>query len=179
MPWDARAPRVGEKAPDLELLDEAGRPVALSSVARRRPLVLIVFSGLHDEPGLELLRDYRDDTLALWRAGARICAVSGATAAQLRYLRSQRGYGFPLLADPGSAALSTLGLAGKDAVFLLDRNLVVHQRAPREAAAPDTVLSILRRGGARPRRRPLSARFADLGHAVQQALGLRRQPQGS
>jgi len=170
MPWDARAPKVGEKAPDLQLLDEAGRRVTLSSVAGRHPLVLIVFSGLGQEPGLKLLCDYRGDTLAIRRTGARICAIGAAKPAQLRYLRAQRGYGFPLLADPGSAAMSGWGLAGKDAVFLLDRDLLVHQRTPLEGAAPDLILSILRRGGARRRRRTLPARLAHFGHVVQHAF---------
>jgi len=179
MPWDARAPKVGEKAPDLQLLDEAGRQRTLSSVAGRRALVLIVFTGLRDEPGLDLLRDYRDDTLAIWRAGARLCAVTAAKPAQLRYLRSQRGFGFPLLADPGGGAMAAWGLAGKDAVLLLDRGLVVHHRGVGEAAAPSTILSILRRGGARPRRRRWPARIAAAAQALQHAFRPRRQPQES
>ena len=33
-PGDGRAPKVGEKAPDLALLDEEGKPLALSELAR-------------------------------------------------------------------------------------------------------------------------------------------------
>ena len=176
MPWDARAPKTGEKAPDLELLDEAGKRIPLSSIAHRRALVVLLLSGVRDEAALRLLGDYRDDTLAIWRAGARICAIAPASPAQLGYLRSLRGYAFPLLADPGYEAISTWGLSGKDAVFLLDRDLVVHHRGAQEAAAPDTILSILRRGGARRRRSSFSARFANFGHTVQHAFRTALRP---
>lgn len=170
MPWEARAPKVGEKAPDLELLDQAGEPVTLSSVAGRHPLVLIAFSGLHEAAGLRLLCDYRDDTLAIWRAGARLCAIGPATPAQLQYLKSARGFGFPLLADPGGAAMSGWGLTGREAVFLLDRDLVVRHRAALEDAAPETMLSIVRRGGARAHRPTFAQRMAHFSHAVQHAF---------
>ena len=43
--WNARAPKLGEKAPDLQLVDQAGRPLALTSFARRRPLLVLIFGG--------------------------------------------------------------------------------------------------------------------------------------
>src|ERR1700693_1173275 len=88
--WDGRAPKVGEKAPDLSLLDQAGKPKALSSVGRGKPLVVLVFPGTEDVPGRRLLREYRDDTLAVWRAGAVICAIAPVDPAALRYLKSER-----------------------------------------------------------------------------------------
>src|SRR5437667_465112 len=49
--WDLRAPKAGEQATDLDLLDESGRPVQLSALARRSPILVPVFGGLDDAPG--------------------------------------------------------------------------------------------------------------------------------
>ena len=104
--WDLRAPKVGEQATDLDLLDESGRPVHLSALARRSPILVLVFGGLDDAAGIRLLRDYRDATLPVVRAGAFICAIGPAEPAALRYLRSQCGFAFPMLSDADGTALS-------------------------------------------------------------------------
>jgi len=65
MSWNAGAPKVGEQAADLNLLDEEGRPVSISALVRGGPLLALIFSDPHDESSLQLLRAYRDDTLAL------------------------------------------------------------------------------------------------------------------
>ena len=107
--WDLRAPKVGEQATDLDLLDESGRPVQLSAVARPSPLIVLAFAGLDDAAGIELLREYRDATLSIRRAGAFICAIGHAEPAALRYLRAQRRFGFPMFSDPDGTALSRWG----------------------------------------------------------------------
>jgi peroxiredoxin len=152
MTWDESAPGPGEQAPDLALIDEAGRPVQLSSLAVPGQLLVLVFGGPSDEAGLELLRDYRDETLALRRAGVSICGVAAGEPSSLAYLRAERGLGFPLLADPDGAALSRWSMPAEASVLLLDRNLLVKQRAigPRMPAA--AMLRFLRR--AVPARRP-------------------------
>lgn len=168
--WDGRAPKVGEKAPELSVLDPAGKATALSSVAAGRPLIVLVFSGVDDLEGLRLLRDYRDETLAIWRAGGALCAVAPADPAALRYLRSERALAFPLLADPEGAALASWGMLRRSGVFLLDGRGVIKQRAVGAAAAPDAVISILRRGGARRSRPKLRERAAHLAQVVQHAF---------
>lgn len=169
-PWDGRAPRVGEKAPDLALVDEEGKRKTLSSLAGRKPLVLLLFCGPDDRDGLRLLRQYRDDTLAFWHAGAVICAVGPVEPGALRYLRSERGLAFPVLADPDGAALASRGMLQRPGVFLLDGDGTVKHRAYGEAAAPEAVLSIIRRGGARRSRPSLGERARLFTHAVQHAF---------
>src|ERR1041384_6091210 len=132
--WDPRAPAVGDRAADLPLLDENGRPVQLSLLPA--PLLVIVFRSPEDEASLRLLRDYRDYTLALRRAGVSIIGVT------LAYMRSERGLGFPLYA----ATLSPWGLADSNALLLLDRNLRVVQRAAGERAPAGAMLAFVRRG---------------------------------
>src|SRR3954471_13852834 len=164
MQWDGRAPKVGEKAPELDLLDPAAKPATLASIARGKPLVVIVFSSFEDRADVQLLREYRNDTLALWRAGAAICAIAPLAPAELRYARSERGLAFPLLADPAGEALASWGMLHRSGVFLLDGDGIVKQRASGPAAAPDAVLSLLRRGGARRTRPGLRERAVRIAH---------------
>jgi peroxiredoxin len=168
--WDGRAPGVGEKAPDLALVDQEGKRKTLPAISGRKPLVLLVFSGLEDRDGLRLLLEYRDDTLAIWRAGAALCAIGPVEPATLRHLRSERGVGFPLLADPGGAVLASHGMLEGPGVFLLDGDGIVKHRARGDAAAPDAILSILRRGGARRSRPGLRERARGFAHALQHAF---------
>jgi len=168
--WDLRAPKVGEQATDLDLLDESGRPVQLSAVARPSPLIVLAFAGLDDAAGIELLREYRDATLSIRRAGAFICAIGHAEPAALRYLRAQRRFGFPMFSDPDGTALSRWGMLDCAGLFLLDRDLVVRQRALGMTLAPDTIVSFLQRGGARRPKVKLRDRALHFLQAIQHAF---------
>jgi peroxiredoxin len=168
--WDLRAPKVGEQATDLDLLDEAGRPVQLSALARPSPLIVLVFAGLRDTGGIELLREYRDATLSIRRAGAFICAIGHAEPAALRYLRARLGFAFPMLSDADGTALSRWGMLDGAGLFLLDRHFVVRQRALGAALRPDAILDFLRRGGARRGKVKLRDRALHFLHALQHAF---------
>jgi peroxiredoxin len=168
--WDPRAPKVGEQAADLELLDEIGRPVELSLIGRGAPLLVLVFGGLDDREGIRLLRGFRDSTLAIARAGASICAIGHAEPPALRYLRGERGFGFRFFSDPDGTALSRWGMLDCAGLFLLDGDLIVRQRALGAAGSPDTILTLLRRGGARRLRPTLRERAAHVLGAIQHAL---------
>lgn len=141
-------PRVGEQAPDLDVLDEAGRPVVLSAVAGGAPLLVMAFRGPADDASLQLLMAYRDSTLAFHRAGVRLCAVGKEEPGRLAYLRRERGLGFPVLADPDGTALSRWGMLGATGLVLLDRSFQVRERAEADRH-PDEMLSFIRRGGIR------------------------------
>lgn len=154
--WDPKAPRPGEQAPDLDLLDESGRPLPLSSVSGAGPLLVLLFRGPNDESGRRLLRDYRDFTLAFRRAGVEICAVAKAEPMSLAYMRGECGLGFLVLADPDGTALSRWGMSDRVGLFLLDRNRIVKQRALGERAPPDALLMFVRRGGVKARRIPVA-----------------------
>jgi peroxiredoxin len=169
MAWDPASPGAGEKLPDLEFLDEAGRPLALSSLPGRGALLILFFGGLNDRQGLRLLADYRDSTLALFRAGVRVCAIGHADPAALRFLRAERGLGFPMLADADATALSQLGMLERTGVILVGRDLTVKLRVLGTRAAADGMVAFARRGGARTRV-PLKERAAHFFQSVQHAL---------
>jgi peroxiredoxin len=139
-------PKVGDHVPDLDLLDEAGKPAKLSSLAGRGPLAILSFAGTEDRTGVELLRDFRDSTLALRKTGVSICAIAAkAEPMALAYLRAERGLGFPLFADPD-------GWLTQTGLLLIDRDLLVKQRAVGDRADADHLIAFIRRGGARPSR---------------------------
>ena len=165
------APKLGERAADLDLLDEAGKPVRLSSLARRGPLLVLVFRGPEDEAGLAMLRDYRDATLAMRRAGASICAIAHADPSALAFLREERGLGFPLLADRDGAALSRWSMLDATALLLLDPDLTVLQRAPAARAPAEEMVAFLRRA---PHRIGWRDRLAHLLYLLAHALRPRR-----
>ena len=171
--WDSSAPGVGERAADLDLLDEAGRPAVLSSLAAAGPLLALVFRDPSDEAGLALLRDYRDVTLALRRYGVSICAIAQAEPSALAYLRHERGLGFPLFADPDGTALSRWGMLGATGLLLLDPDLTVKQRALGSRAPADAMLTFVRRGGGRGHHGPRK-RFAHFLRALSHAIAPRR-----
>lgn len=172
--WDPVAPRVGQQAADLDLLDEAGRPVVLSSLASGGPLLVLVVRGPYDDGSVRLLLSYRDLTLSLQRAGVRLCAICQADPARLAYLRSERGLGFPLLADPDGTALSRWGMLDANGLLLLDRALRVRQRALGERAPAEAMLSFVRRGGAQAQGGKLADRAKAFWHSLQLAFRPRR-----
>ena len=159
-------PKVGDHVPDLDLLDEAGKPARLSSLAGRGPLVMLSFAGIYDPVGLALLRNFRDSTLALRKAGVSICAIAPkADPMALAYLRAERGLGFPLFADPD-------GWLTETGLLLVDRDLRVKQRALGERADADQLVAFIRRGGAQPSR--LRERAGQLLLALSQVIAPRR-----
>jgi peroxiredoxin len=158
-------PKTGDHLPDLDLLDEAGKPAKLSTVTGKGPLLLLAFGGPADAVGLKLLGDFRDVTLALGRAGVSICGVAQAEPMSLAYLRAERGLGFPLFADPD-------GWLTETGLLLVDRDLAVRQRAVGVRADAEKMLAFIQRGGAR--RSKLRRRAAHLLVALSNAIAPRR-----
>jgi peroxiredoxin len=173
MHWNPSAPKVGEQAADLSLLDESGKPIHISSLARGSALLALVFRGPYDEEGLSFLREYRDRTLALRMNYVSLCGIAHADPSALAFMRAERGLGFPLLADADGSSLSRWGLLEETGLLLLDKNLIVKQRALGKQASADAILILIRRGGARPEHRRRD-RLAHALRSISQALTPRR-----
>lgn len=160
--WDARTPKTGERAPDFQVLDEAGKRTTLSKLSNGGPLVLL-FIRSHQEPVcLRQLLDYRDATLSFSLLGARIACVSAEGPSLLAFFRRERGIGFPMVSDEGGHVAESLGLldprdhggVAHPATFVLDRDLTVRQRVLDSLARrtpADEMLRLVRRGGAAPK----------------------------
>ncbi|HEY2028695.1 MAG TPA: redoxin domain-containing protein [Myxococcales bacterium] len=172
--WDPSAPKEGEQAPDLTLLDEAGKPLQLSQLARGGPVLLLFFAGVEDPRGRSLLRDYRDVTLSMQLLGVKLYGVSRSEPSANSFLRMEMGMGFPLLANPDAAEIRRFGMDDAVGTFLLDRRLRVVQRGQDERAAPAGILRFLRRGGLREKKPTLVERVANLFKSVQHGLHPRK-----
>lgn len=181
--WDARTPKVGERAPDSPLLDEAGKPTTLAKVGDGRPLVLLFIRSHEAAVCVRQLLQYRDATLGFTRLGAHVAAISAAEPSLLSFFRRERGIGFPLLSDPGQRVIEAWGLldpaehggVAHPATFVLDGALVVRQRAlealARRTPAEAMQRFILRGGAVKASALAgLGARLRQLGHAVQHAV---------
>lgn len=181
--WDARTPKIGERAPDSALLDEAGKPVLLSRVADGRPLVLLFIRSHEAAVCMRQLLEYRDATLGFARLGARIAAVSAAEPSLLAFFRRERGIGFPLLSDPEGAAIEAWGLldaadhggVAHPATFVLDGDLIVRQRAldaPARRTSADAMHRFILRGGANRASAlaGLGSKLRNLGQSIQHAF---------
>jgi peroxiredoxin len=171
-------PTAGDDAPDFRLEDSQGRAVELSRLSGGRPLVLLFTRGALSPDCVRQLIDYRDSTLPFDRAGARIAVISPDEPSTSGYLKLERGFGFTMLADPGSGVARSWGLVAADgevrpATFVLDRHGVVRTRAVDQRPAAQLMLSFLKRDGAtaRSRKKPgaasrIAAFIAALRHAL-------------
>ena len=168
--WDPSAPKEGGQAPDLMLLDEAGKPLQLSQLARGGPILLLFFAGVEDPRGRALLRDYRDVTLSLQLLGVKLYGVSRSEPSANSFLRMEMGMGFPLLANPDGAEIRRFGMDDAVGIFLIDRRLAVVQRGQDARAEPAGILRFLRRGGMRERKPTLMERVANLFKSVQHGM---------
>jgi peroxiredoxin Q/BCP len=161
--WDARSPKVGERAHDFVVLDETRKATRLSRLVSAGPLVLLFLRSHEAQVCLRQLLEYRDATLTFRKLGARIAAVLVAEPAQLAWLRQERGIGFSLLADPERRATEAWGLldrgdhggASHPATFVLGRDRVVKLRAldaPARRTSAGAIAQFIQRGGAGPQR---------------------------
>ena len=141
LPASARAPRVGERAPDFTLPDESGTPVSLASLlspppvaeARVRKGVLLVFSMY---AGCRACNsEYRgiQQHLADFSAmGVRPVVISIDPPDVSRALSREAGYTFTFLSDPSLAVIRRYDVANggeaRPAEFLLDSNGIVRWR---------------------------------------------------
>ncbi len=168
-PIDARVPQVGEEAPDLELVDDRRRPVRLSELWVKGPLVLLFYRGDWSASCRKHLLDYRDETLAFTKSGASVAAISVDEPAVSAFLRFERGIGFPLLSDTGRTAIDAWGLVDRSqgggvafpATFVIDRAGRVRSRSletDERRASPHAMLFFIKRGGASGGR-PVRARL--------------------
>jgi peroxiredoxin len=172
--WDPRAPQTGSQAPELHLLDEAGKPTQLSLLARGEPLLVLCFAGTSDEKGRALLRDYRDQTMVLYLTGVKLMGVSHAEPAAVSYLRMEMGLGFPMFADPDGTQLEKMGMDERNGLFLLDHGLHVRQRALAGRTDAYTLLQFIKRGGAKKPKPTAGERIAHFFKAIHASVKHRK-----
>ena len=128
---------VGAAAPEFTLPDDAGRPVALTSL-RGRGVVLVFYPG-DDTPGCtKQLCQFRDSWDGARQRGVEVFGVNPQSPASHGKFRQKYHFPFPLLVDRGqkvAALYHANGLIVKRTVYLI---------------GPDGVIRFARRGMPKP-----------------------------
>jgi len=107
----ARAKRAGDLAPDATLPDGAGRPVRLSDVWRKGPLVLVFFRGGWCGYCNLQLRAWQQRADELARLGATLLAISPQTPDHSMRTAADNQFMFTVLSDSNLEAANGFELA--------------------------------------------------------------------
>ncbi|GBC87145.1 Putative peroxiredoxin [bacterium HR12] len=106
----------GDPAPDFTLLDQEGRPHALSDHRGRK--VLVYFYPKADTPGCTTqscaVRDAREDLASL---GVDVLGISPDEPEAQAAFDRKYGLGFPLLSDPDHAVAEAWGVWGERSMY--------------------------------------------------------------
>jgi peroxiredoxin len=95
--WKGGMPlKVGDKAPDFELLNEELKPVRLSEVLREgRPVVLLFFPGAFTSVCTKELCTFRDKMALLNKANAAVLGISVDSPFALKAFKEANRLNFP------------------------------------------------------------------------------------
>jgi peroxiredoxin len=92
--------KVGDKAPDFELLNEELKPVRLSEVLKEgRPVILLFFPGAFTSVCTKELCTFRDKMALLNKANAAVLGISVDSPFALKAFKDANRLNFPLLSD--------------------------------------------------------------------------------
>ncbi len=102
----------GQKAPDFELADQAGKRHTLKSLLKDGPLILYFYPADFTPGCTKEACSFRDLHQDLLRAKLRVVGVSPQDVDSHRRFAEQHGLNFPLLADPDKAVVKAYELDG-------------------------------------------------------------------
>jgi peroxiredoxin len=108
--YTARAPKVGDRAPDFTLPDQLGRRVSLAGELEQGPVVLIFYRGEWCPYCNTMLRTYGLRAADFSQRGARLVAVSPQTPDNSLTMAEKHSLEFPVLSDEGGEVIGTYGL---------------------------------------------------------------------
>ena len=108
--YAARAPKVGDRAPDFALPDQLGRQVSLAGELEQGSAVLIFYRGEWCPYCNMMLRTYGLRAADFSQRGARLVAVSPQTPDNSLTMAEKHSLEFPVLSDEGGEVIGTYGL---------------------------------------------------------------------
>src|SRR5262245_53880154 len=101
--------KVGQKAPDFTLLNDAGEKVTLADFKGKK--VVLYFYPKDDTPGCTTEAcNFRDGLAAIKRKGAVVLGVSADSVDSHKKFKKKFELNFPLLADPEKAMIERYGV---------------------------------------------------------------------
>jgi peroxiredoxin Q/BCP len=102
----------GDTAPGFDLVDQHGAPVSLRDFAGRR--VVLFFYPKASTPGCTAEAcDFRDSEASLRAAGVEVVGISPDPPSENLAFAEEYSLTYPLLSDPGRAAIDAYGLWGE------------------------------------------------------------------
>lgn len=122
----AKAPEVGDLAPDFERPSTAGA-VRLSTLLAKGPVLLVFYPGDDTPVCTKQLCNYRDNLGVFGELGVQVVAINPQSVDSHRAFADKHKLPFPVVADSGGAvcrqygALNFLGMA-KRALVLIGRD---------------------------------------------------------
>jgi peroxiredoxin len=108
--FSARAPRVGDQAPDFELPDQNGQDVRLSELLQRGPVVVIFYRGEWCPYCNLQLRVFQARLDELTGRGAQLVAISPQTPDHSLSMAEKNDLRFLVLSDVGARVIERYGL---------------------------------------------------------------------
>jgi peroxiredoxin len=108
--YAARAPKVGDRAPDFTLPDQLQRQVSLAGELEQGPVVLIFYRGEWCPYCNPMLHTYGLRAADFSQRGARLVAVSPQTPDNSLTMAEKHGLAFPVLSDEGGEVIGSYGL---------------------------------------------------------------------
>src|SRR5262249_6764452 len=108
--YAARAPKVGDRAPDFTLRDQLGREVSLAGEVEQGPVVLIFYRGEWCPYCNLMLRTYGLRAADFSQRGARLVAVSPQTPDNSLTMAEKHSLEFPVVSDEGGQVIDMYGL---------------------------------------------------------------------
>ncbi|MQY06733.1 thioredoxin-dependent thiol peroxidase [Actinomadura macrotermitis] len=106
----------GDVAPEFELPDADGKPVALASLRGKR--VILYFYPAAMTPGCTKESvDFQGSLGELEAANVTVVGVSPDKPDKLARFREKEGLSFPLLSDPGTEVLQAYGAYGEKKLY--------------------------------------------------------------
>lgn len=108
--------KIGDKAPEFELLTDEGASVKLSNLRGQR--VLLFFYPKADTPGCtKQACGFRDNFSAIDDAGATLFGVSPDPVSELNRWRKKENFQYNLLSDPEHKVADLYGVWGEKKMF--------------------------------------------------------------
>lgn len=101
---------VGAQAPEFELPDHNGNPVALASLLAQGPVIAAFFRGRWCPFCVAHLETLNELLPQIQAAGASLLAISPQTIKQCFFMRDQHKLAYPLLSDAGNRVARQFGL---------------------------------------------------------------------
>ena len=131
----------GQKAPDFDAVDQAGRHVHLADLLKKTNVVLVFYPGDFTPGCTKQLCAIRDDWSQFEKHGATVLGVNPGDAVQHARFVGDHKFQFPLIVDEGSKITAAYGAKGPEktqrtvyairkdgTVALADRGFVEHDK---------------------------------------------------